>query len=179
MLCPSWNTPTFLAPKALHPWLTNTCSMTAQLMQRFPGFQVRVLHSHLESIHIDEAKIIGLASKQLAYTREVLLCSQSEPLIYAHSVTHPCWLKTHFSWLNRQGSRSLGTSLFTNPLIQRSPLVVAKIGIHHPLYRKIQTALSYQAPYLWARRSCFIYHGAPLLVTEVFLPNFVEKIQSR
>lgn len=179
MLYPNWNTPLFLTPKTLHPWLTNTRSMTAQLIQNFPEFQVRVIHGNLQPVHKDEAQILGLSPKQLAYTREVLLCTESEPLIYAHSVTHPRWLKGHFSWLNRQGNRSLGASLFTNPLIQRRPLVVAKVGPKHPLYRKIQTVLSHQAPYLWARRSEFIYHTATLLVTEVFLPNFVQKIQSR
>lgn len=179
MFSSSWQTLPILSPEPLRSWLTNSHSMTTRLIEHFSDFKIEVLHTGLSKIHIDEAKLIGIPPQHLAYTREVFLCNQSEPLIYAHSVTHPRWLKTHYTWLNRQGKHSLGSTLFANPLIQRSPISVAKIGPYHPLYRKIQHHIFWHPPYLWARRSCFLYHQAPLLVTEVFLPNFVEALQTR
>jgi chorismate--pyruvate lyase len=175
----TWKTLPSLAPDILYPWLTDKGSMTARLIQNFPAFTVSVLDSGLRRTHADEAMNLGLSLYELAYTREVLLCSAQRPLIYAHSATHPQWLKTHFSHLYQQANKPLGTTLFTNPRIRRRPIMIAKIRPRHRLYRKLQTVLPFSEPYLWARRSCFTYGVACLMVTEVFLPNFIPTLKAR
>lgn len=175
----TWKTSPALVPDDLYPWLTDRGSMTARLIQHFPAFSVSVLGCGLQRVHEDEAASIQLSLQHLAYTREVLLCSQHQPLVYAHSVTHPRWLKTHFSHLCRQGNTPLGAILFANKRIRRSPLAIVKIGHRHRLYRKIQAVYSFSEPYLWARRSCFTDGLAKLMVTEVFLPDFVPRLKAR
>jgi chorismate--pyruvate lyase len=163
----------------LYPWLTDQGSMTARFIQHFPTFKIAVLESGLRRTHEDEAKHIGLPLHGLAYTREVLLCSGLQPLIYAHSATHPQWLKTHFSHLYQQADKPLGATLFANPYIRRSPIAITKITPRYRLYRKLQTVLPFTEPYLWARRSCFTYNMACLMVTEVFLPSFIPSLKAR
>lgn len=172
----TWNVLPCQVPQTLRAWLTNTGSLTARLIAHFQHFHVDVLHSHLAPVHQDESFPIQVKSHQLVYTRDVLLCSQTLPLVYAHSVTHPRWLKHPLSWLKHQGNQSLGTAIFNNTLIERGTINMTKLKAYHPLYRKIQIAVDFHAPYLWARRSIFYYQKATLLVTEVFLPPFVERV---
>jgi len=71
------------------------------------------------------------------------------------------------------GNRSLGTLLFTHPLVKRQPLHFKALQSHHALY-KSAAAVQGEAPSrLWARRSLFYLQDAPLLVTEVFLPDIL------
>lgn len=61
--------------------------------------------------------------------------------------------------------------LFNDPRVRRSPLEAARLDArdsrwHHAAHATGQAAL----PPLWARRSAFQRGGAPLLITEVFLP---------
>lgn len=152
--------------------------MTKRLTQHFPAFQVNLLYSGLQCHHTDEAATLQLPLQRLAYTREVLLYSQHAALIYAHSVTHPCWLKRYFSHLYQQGNTPLGNTLFANKRIQRSAFEITRIRAHHHLYRKIQKILPFPEPYLWARRSCFIDGPAKLMVTEVFLPPLIDWLKA-
>lgn len=175
----TWRVLPCLAPQALRPWLTDTGSFTARLIKHFQHIHVDILHSHFTAVYPDEAASIQIQPYQLAYARDVLLCSQTTPLIYAHSVVHPRWLKHPFSWVKHQGTRSLGTALFNNPFIQRGKIYITKLKPQHPLYGKVQATLPFCAPYLWARRSGFHYQRATLLVTEVFLPHFVKIIQNQ
>jgi hypothetical protein len=72
------------------------------------------------------------------------------------------------------GNRSLGTLLFTHPLVKRHPLYFKALQPHHPLYQSATAALDELPSRLWARRSLFTLRGAPLLVTEVFLPEILK-----
>jgi chorismate--pyruvate lyase len=64
--------------------------------------------------------------------------------------------------------------LFTHPLVQREPLHYKALRSTHPLYRRAAAVLGDPPGKLWARRSLFHLHGAPLLVTEVFLPEILR-----
>ncbi len=72
------------------------------------------------------------------------------------------------------GNRSLGSLLFTHPLVIRQPLHYKALRSHHPLYRSAAAVLTDAPDRLWARRSLFYLHDAPLLVTEVFLPEILK-----
>jgi chorismate--pyruvate lyase len=68
----------------------------------------------------------------------------------------------------------MGAALFADPRIRRFPLRYRKVNRGHPLYRRACTALHRPPPHLWARRSLFTLRGAPILVTEVFLPGILR-----
>jgi chorismate--pyruvate lyase len=77
------------------------------------------------------------------------------------------------------GNRSLGTLLFTHPLVKRHSLHFKVLQPHHFLYRSATASLNEPPARLWARRSLFTLRGAPLLVTEVFLPEILKLQHAR
>jgi chorismate--pyruvate lyase len=154
---------------ALRPWLHDHGSLTQRIQQRCEKFSVQPVRSGLARIAFDEAKMLGIAPHHLAYSREVFLCADGKPVVFAHSTTACEHLRGAWKAMSGLGNRSLGSLLFTHPLVIRQPLRFKALRAHHPLYRSATQNLESDSDTLWARRSLFTLHGAPLLVTEVFL----------
>jgi chorismate--pyruvate lyase len=169
-----WHTPLLLAPRHLREWLSARGSLTERLIAHFPQFSVHVLAQGFQRPHADERTILGLAQNRAEVAcREVLLCSQGQALVFAHSVTRRASLKHGFHLFGRAGSRPLGALLFANPKIHRSHLAWCKLNRRHPLWQKAVAVVGPQPSELWARRSVFYVENDQLLVTEVFLsPHF-------
>jgi chorismate lyase len=163
-----WRTPLCLAPRPLHPWLTERGSFTAMLMAHFPAISVKVLFQGWQKAHVDEADC--LEHRGHIACREVILQSQHTPLVYAHSMTSRAALRKGFHLFGRTGSRPLGALLFADPTIRRSTLSWCCINQRHPLWQKAQAAVGSLPPRLWARRSVFYSGNDQLMVTEVLLP---------
>jgi chorismate--pyruvate lyase len=97
--------------------------------------------------------------------------------VFAHSACAPQHLRGAWGAVRGLGNKPLGELLFSHPLVVRRPLHYKALHAHHPLYR---SAVPGDAPErLWARRSLFTLHGAPLLVTEVFLPAILRLDNAR
>jgi len=159
---------------ALRPWLHDHGSLTQRIQQRCDRFSVSPVRSGLARIAYDEATLLGIAPHQLAYSREVFLYADGKPVVFAHSTCASEHLRGAWKAMNGLGNRSLGSLLFTHPLVIRQPLHFKALHAHHPLYRSAAQGLEIAPDILWARRSLFTLHGAPLLVTEVFLPEILK-----
>jgi len=85
-------------------------------------------------------------------------------------VIAPAALKGAWRMLSGLGARPLGAALFADPRIKRHPLRFRQLNRRHVLYVRACGLLAAAPASLWARRSVFVLSGAPLLVTEVFLP---------
>lgn len=155
-------------------WLHDHGSLTQRIQQRCTHFAVRKVHSGLARIALDEAALLGVASRRLAYSRDVFLYADNQPVVYAHSVCATRSLHGAWSAVAGLGNQPLGALLFAHPLVKRQPLHYKVLRHHHPLYHRASRILSTPPPILWARRSLFLLHGAPLLVTEVFLPEILR-----
>ncbi|MGB9092765.1 MAG: chorismate lyase, partial [Gallionella sp.] len=115
----------------------------------------------------------GLAPHQLAWSREVFLYADGQPVVFAHSALAAAHLRGVWSEVRTLGSKPLGALLFAHPLVERKPLHYQALPGTHRLYRRA-AALQHDLPHrLWARRSLFYLGDAPLLVTEVFLPGIL------
>lgn len=165
-----WNGSTIGCEPALIPWLHDHGSLTRRIQQRCQNFAVRPLRSGLARIAWDESALLGIAPHQLAYSREVFLQANGQDVVFAHSTCAMPHLHGAWAALGGLGSQPLGAMLFTHPLVERRPLRFKALRAHHPLYHSAAAA-SPMPHTLWARRSLFYLHGAPLLVTEVFLPS--------
>jgi chorismate--pyruvate lyase len=161
-------------PHALRPWLTDASSLTARIATRCTELRVRVLHTGPSRPMEDERRLVGLARKRHAWSREVLLVADGVPVVFAHTVLAPRNLRGHWRMAAGMGGRPLGAALFAQPRIVRGPLHCERIGFRHPLHARAERALGRNLPDLWARRSRFLYGGKPLLVTEVFLPEVLR-----
>ena len=155
------------------PWMRTDGSLTLRIQQRCKNFSVCNVHNRLATAVYDEAALLGLPVKQKIYTREVFLHADGKPVVYAHSVVAAQHLCGAWHALRNLGNRPLGALLFAHPLVRRSALHFYALKPNHPLYRRAAVALAIPPQKLWARRSLFILHNAPLLVTEIFLPDIL------
>lgn len=169
-----WNGATSGCGAELRPWLRDHGSLTLRIQQRCERFTVRSVKSALARIASDESSLLGIAPHQLAWSREVFLCADDQPVVFAHSACAAKNLRGAWSAVRGLGSKPLGALLFSHHQVVRLPLHYRALNAHHPLYRLAASVLSDPPGRLWARRSLFYLHNAPLLVTEVFLPEILQ-----
>ena len=165
-----WNVATHGAESALLPWLRDHGSLTQRIQQRCEHFSVVNVKSGQARIALDESALLHIAPQQLAWSREVFLCADDQPVVFAHSACRVIDLRGDWQALRGLGSRPLGAVLFSHPQVVRQPLHYKALPSHHPLYRRAAVGLLNPPARLWARRSLFYLNHSPLLVTEVFLP---------
>jgi chorismate lyase len=168
--------PKFIAhvPDAYAPWLRDHGSLTARIAGRCAEFSVQTVRSGYARIAFDESSALNIPARQLAYSREVFLLADGQPVVFAHSACATKELRGAWLAMRGLGNRSLGSLLFTHPLVTRQSLHYQALRSNHPLYRRAANALKNRPPILYARRSLFTLHNAPLLVTEVFLPEILR-----
>ncbi|MCU6434723.1 chorismate lyase [Undibacterium sp. Jales W-56] len=160
-------------------WLSNRGSLTARLVARCEQFRVQRLHQRRAMCLADEASQIGLPAVSKVHEREVILRCDGRAMVYAHTVVPLTASASQWPLFRSLGERSLGTTLFNDPLVERGDLMYARLRPSHPLMRRIlaidELAAVTQGVFsLLARRSVFRRKGSSLLVTEVFLPAITE-----
>lgn len=162
--------PTNLAPNAnLRPWLLDKGSLTAKLIHLSQGdFRVEVVRQVYSRASRSEAEALGIAQQRISLIREVVLMGCNQPWVFARSVLPLSSISGKLRHLRKQGGRPLGAFLFNQPQLVRSPIALALINRHHGYV----PATLMGEDSLWGRRSIFYVAGKPLLVSEVFLPDF-------
>jgi chorismate--pyruvate lyase len=157
-------------------WLTTPGSLTARLIAHSRQFRVQKLRQETNLCLADEAVAIGLARPRRVWEREVLLRCDGEPVVYGHTVVPMSATAQDWPLFSALGERSLGTTLFRDPLVRRGQLEFARIRPGHPLLARVQAALAREGRSLGsdtvyhARRCLYRRRQGLLLVTEVFLP---------
>ncbi len=167
-----WHTATPGASADLMPWLRDTGSLTQRIQQRCANFSVLNVKSSLARIAPDESILLKIKPGRLAWSREVFLCADEQPVVFAHSACAD--LRGAWQALRGLENKPLGALLFSHPQVLRQPLHYKALRGNHPLYRRAASVLTDPPDLLWARRSLFYLHNAPLLVTEVFLPEILK-----
>lgn len=152
-------------------WLLDPGSLTARIKAVCTNFRVRVVGQGRVAGGLDEAALFGVRQGRRLLGRDVILSGDDAPVVFAHSVLLADDLHGPWHAIGSMGSKPLGAALFADPRIERRPLHYRKLREGHPLYSAAQAALGMRLPPVWARRSLFCLRGAPLLVTEVFLPG--------
>lgn len=162
------------ASAEVHEWLTNRQSLTLRLTAHCGQFQVQRLHQQVATSLADEFAPIGLRRPAAVVERDVLLRCDGVAVVYAHTVLPLSATTSQWPLFASLGNKSLGSTLFHDPLVTRGPLHYAQLRASHPLMQRIfQRPLIVEPPArLWARRALFTRRGSGLLVTEVFLPAF-------
>ena len=165
------------APAPLRHWLTGDGSLTAKLKRHADSFRVQCLHQRTARCLADEAAVIGLHGAGRVWEREVLLRCDNTPVVFAHTVVPTSANATDWPLFSALGERSLGTTLFGDPIVQRGPLAYARLRASHPLAMRARAALAQHGldahgheQLLYARRCLYRRRQGLLLVTEVFLP---------
>ena len=170
----AWHSALALVSYRQRVWLQDRGSLTRRIQDRCSRFNVKRVFQSRGKVYGDESSVMGLRANELAMVREVYLYCGETPVVFAHSVIAHKDLRGAWRSLSGLGNKSLGTVLFTNPKIKRTPLEFKKIGGGHFLYDRACARLPEKPANLWARRSLFTLHGQSILVTEVFLPAILD-----
>ena len=137
----------------LAPWLRDHGSLTQRIQQRCTHFAVRGVRSGLARIALDESALLGIAPQQLAYSREVFLYADGQPVVFAHSAFARQHLRGAWSAVRALGNKPLGALLFAHPLVERKPLHYKALRNTHPLYQRAATVLC-EPPRIRCRTGC-------------------------
>lgn len=160
----------------MRDWLATKGSLTARLVAGSDSFRVRRLHQKVAACSLEEAAAIGLARRQQVWEREVLLCCDGRPVVFGHTVVPMSATASDWPLFSALGERSLGTTLFYDPLVTRGPLEFARLRAGHPLVARLRAHLAgteadeLDGHVFHARRCVYRRHQGLLMVTEVFLP---------
>ena len=163
------------APAKMPDWLTTEGSLTARLIAHSERFRVRRLHQRSAMCLADEARAIGLPRPERVWEREVLLECDGKPAVFGHTVVPTSCTASDWPLFSALGERSLGTTLFYDPLVRRGQLEFARIRAGHPLFARVRAAIGGADDTIYyARRCVYRRHQGLLLVTEVFLPEVLK-----
>lgn len=176
---PQWHPATAFfsrrAPAQFRPWLTDTDSLTKQLICHCPGqFSVDVLRQYWAKPLASETTLLGIAAHSRAFIREVRLYCDQQGWVFARTVIPLNTLRGELQKLTQLGSQPLGAVLFSNHAIKRAPLEIARFNSGTPMYNDA-VSNSTENRELWGRRSLFLLGNKPLLVNELFLDSIPAK----
>ncbi|MEB0136719.1 chorismate lyase [Actimicrobium sp. CCC2.4] len=153
-------------------WLTASGSLTARLIAHSEHFRVRRIRQASGPVAADEQCILQLPRRVLVQQRNVVLECDGRPVVFAHTSVPLTATATDWPLFGSLGERSLGSTLFGDPLVQRGALEFARLSSRHPLMRRLVATLGAQ-PDLLARRCLYRRRHGILLVCEIFLPAII------
>jgi len=133
-------------------------------------FRVELVFQGLRRAARDERFLSGRRDRNML-VREVMLRCAEAPVVFAHSVIGPRYLRGVWRGVVTLGARSLGAALFADPRVIRQPLRFRKLAPGGEVHARACAAFGTRLPALWARRSLFVRRNAAMLVTEVYLPG--------
>ncbi len=154
----------------MRSWLLDPGSLTERLVQLSHGqFRVQVIKQRMGRPRLSEQRLLGMPARQQALIREVILFGNNQPWVYARSVIPQQTLSGRLRSLKKLDNRPLGALLFSEPGMRRGAIEVARqdtrtLPLPSPLHG-VNAVIS-------GRRSLFWLDDKPLLVCEMFLPEF-------
>jgi chorismate lyase len=160
--------PTFTADQK--DWLTRGGSLTAHLRE-LGDVTVDVIREAVGQPWPDEAAALDITPRTPVWIREVVLRVNRVPFVAAHSIVPLDVSSGVWQAMRRLRTRPLAELLYSDSSVWRSPLTSRRIDARDPLYRLAARQTPLEKPHAFvARRSVFVRLGAPLMVTECFLP---------
>ena len=142
-------------------WLTEEGSLTERIKREFNDVKVDVIYE-------------GLAS-ETDYMREVLIKSNTKPMIFANTRLNINDLQDAWECLKTLGEQSLANILFKDPEIYRRSLLYRACEPEDIFYTHLKSLGHMEEEILWMRQSEWERNGKILLLTEIFLPNLFNQ----
>lgn len=157
----SWQAPesVVFSDPYLKNWLLDTGSLTERVQSLCRHFELVVLGQGQQDLHAAEQDWLG-PNQGNVDVREVLLCADGVPWVFARSVIPHALVDGELADLGRE---PLGKRLFNDSRFTRTPFELCTLPAP-----AIDPMLPRTA--LWGRRSRFERAGWRMIVAEVFLP---------
>lgn len=162
------------ASSEINSWMSTSGSLTQRIRQTCPEMQVQILYEGWQIPLASEAQRLGLSRSRKAWIRCVLLKCHQQSWVYARTVIPDMRPGSPWFSLQKLGSQPLGEVLFELKSLQRSPFEWSQQPSRNwPLLREHlgEKTCDLDSREIYARRSLFVNRHAPLLLTEVFLPD--------
>jgi chorismate lyase len=160
--------PNILIDNAWRNWVLDRGSLTQRLIiHSANNFSVRLLRELIDTPLNSERRALGLGIRRACLVREVALLCHHLPVVYARSIIPLATLRGKERQLANLGEKPLGAFLFQHRKMTRGPLELAPF---HGIF-------SADNRMGWGRRSVFYLNKRPLLVSEFFLPDLLNKHQ--
>lgn len=157
-------------PASLSPWLFDVSSLTARMIELCgDNFSVHVISQRWQRLDSEEASAMALKNVRSALVRQVLLCCDNQPLVYARTVIPSTTIQGAQRRYANMGNRPLGAMLFADRTMRREAVQVSRLSPKH----KANQYADIDEP-VWGRRSVFRVAGKPILVSEYFLPELLQ-----
>ncbi len=154
-------------------WLQDPGSLTAALQRHSQGdFSVTVLAQYWGRADFSEAKALNINPRAEVLIREVILSGRGQAWVWARSILPRSSLTGSLRKLSKLNNQPLGGWLFKQPNLKRDPLQVSRFA---PNDCRLSPAVVSEQD-LWGRRSVFYVKQKPILVAEVFLPEFLATL---
>lgn len=157
----------------LRNWLLDTSSLTERVQSHCQQFSLTVIGQRQMNPELEEIDRLNFnlpsdakpCAKQQWQIREVLLCGNGQPWVFARSVLPQALCERDLSDL---GSRPLGQIIFNDNRFVRQPFELIEISKKDAFLKRLAIESEFS---LWGRRSLFQFEHHHLMVAEVFLPQ--------
>jgi chorismate--pyruvate lyase len=144
----------------LKNWLLDTGSLTERVQSLCHQFSLTLLGQQTLVPEQSELALLNAAPQTPFQVREVLLCADGVPWVFARSIIPQTLIDSELANL---GGQPLGKRLFNDARFARSAFQLTTLSA---------PALGYtQSRQLWGRRSMFTLEQNKMIVAEVFLPH--------
>ncbi len=158
-------------PENRYNWLSDEGSLTRRVVAACPGeFKVRVISQAWGRPAYSEQQMLERPVSEIALIREVELCCNDRPWVFARTLIPVSSLRGRARRLGNLGDKPLGALLFSDPTTIRQAIQFARLSARHALFHAATAHLRTRPGELWGRRTLFRYAGKPILVNEIFLP---------
>lgn len=157
----------------LKEWLLASGSLTQKLKTCGTKFEVKILGEGLF------APLKGEYPQQsLVWIREVLLCLDSTPWVFARTLIPQSLLSERQTDFLNLGTRPLGELLFSQGCFIPGKIEVASFATNSRLAQLAQSLAQNVEHELWGRRRYFHHGHHEIIVSEIFLPAAEQAIKA-
>ena len=146
----------------LRHWLLDTGSLTERLQEQCDALTVNRLGQGTAPLYANEQRWLPQHSAHSWQVREVLLCADATPWVFARSVLPQSLVDGELANL---GNEPLGKRLFNDARFVRSDFELCQV----PAQAFCFDGKASPKAYLWGRRSRFHLHNDYIIVAEIFL----------
>ena len=161
-LAVDWQAPSGITiPNAqLKNWLLDTGSLTERVQSLSNHFSLELIGQRTQIPHDNELSLLHNNGNTSYQAREILLCGDHQPWVFARSIIPQAFVDSELSDLGRE---PLGKRLFNDTRFIRSEFQLCTAAASHFGINSNQV--------LWGRRSLFTLDNYSMIVAEVFLPD--------
>lgn len=157
-------------------WISDRSSLTEKIKQKCLGqFSVNVLCHEMIPAPDYTCEALEIKPGAELLHREVMLCDNEIPLVFACSLLPGDALIGRFGEIRELGARPLGHWIFSEPVLHRQSMEFATIQSDAKLFNRLHThhPMTGKIP---GRKTVFTGANYPFMVSEFFLPELQNRI---